>query len=581
MCGIAGMVAASVGQGASQSVARMMDALAPRGPDGEGLWSDPVSAVALGHRRLAIVGTGAEGSQPMESRDGRYVLTFNGMIYNYQTLAQEIGAPNLASDTGVLVEAIAHWGLQDCLPRLIGMFAFALWDRKEQSLHLVRDRYGQKPLMYATASGGLAFASTLDGLLPALSNPKINRQALSSFLALGCVPEARSIVDGVEKVQPGQAVTFHSGSITRATWFDQKTSFERPSPMPSIDSVVADHLIADVPVGLFLSGGIDSSTVAALASQQQPGLPAFTLGLSSPDLDESGPAAAIARALGLDHRVIPADTEKLAEALPRVVTALDEPFADEAALGTLLLSEAAHNQVKVVLTGDGGDEVFGGYTRHRHLPALKKFPRWTAPAVAAASRMASGHRARHLDKAAKALAAPSMAAAYQAQFGYWPQPFDQELWADQEDVRALDIAHYLPSDGFVKVDRTTMASGLEARPPLADQRLLMAALGNRETKDHPKQSLIHLATEKLDPALLNRPKAGFTLPTGDLLRGPLYTRLSGAVDGQDWSACGIQVDQALDRLAADDERAARPLYALLMLHLWSEKTGISLDPLDA
>ncbi|MCR9255391.1 MAG: asparagine synthase (glutamine-hydrolyzing) [Alphaproteobacteria bacterium] len=588
MCGIAGTLRLGGHAAVSPSriTAGMTEALAARGPDGEALWSDPEAGIALGHRRLAIVGTGAEGAQPLESRDGRYVIAFNGMIYNYRGLVAELAARgddvDGRSDTAVLVETIAAFGLEAALPRLHGMFSFALWDRRAARLTLVRDRFGQKPLCFHGDDRRVAFASTLDGLAPALTRPRVSPAGLRAYLALGCLPDPLSIVAGVEKVPPGGLVAFRAdGSVDRRQWYDREAALagaDATDLSTLIPDVAAEHLVADVPVGLFLSGGIDSTAIAALAARSQPGLPAYTLAFDRPELDESAAAGAVARALGLDHRLIRSGLADLAAALPRLVAAHDEPFADEASLPTLLLAEAAQSDVKVVLTGDGGDEALGGYTRHRHLDRLAGLPRGLAFLPRMARRFAgSPRRRRHLEKAADAMAAPGLRAAYVAQFGYWHTPDLPAVGWPEDGVRLLDLLHYLPHDGFTKIDRTTMASGLEARPPLADHRVLTAGYAARGSHSgHPKQVLIDLAARSLDPALLDRPKTGFTVPVADLLRGPLSVELAEALKAIPWEGWGLDAGGRRTALGRGDDAAARPLWALMMLGKWSEKTGIAL-----
>ncbi len=408
MCGIAGILDNSGARTPDELAAlarRMAEVQAHRGPDGSGVYADPEGGLALGHRRLAVLELGEAGAQPMASADGRFVLTYNGEIYNHFELRGQIdaaraysGRPALSwrggSDTETLVEALALWRPAEALTRCEGMCALGVWDRRERTLTLARDRMGEKPLYYAARGGRLFFASELAGLTAALDfTPVVDRSALALFLRLSCIPAPHSILSGVRKMPPGRLLTLRADNVTDsadlpepAVYWSLRDMAEAglAAPFAGSDDEALDALLerlrrsvrsrmqADVPVGALLSGGVDSSLVTALMVEAAGGrtVRAFTIGYDDAAYDESALAATVAKHLGAEHVALTFRTEDALRLVPELGRASGEPFADASFLPTLLVSKLTRGHVKVCLTGDGGDELFAGYNRHVHGAAL-------------------------------------------------------------------------------------------------------------------------------------------------------------------------------------------------------------------
>ena len=584
MCGICGFV--EVGgrstPAALESLVGAMNAtLAHRGPDGSGHWVHAPAGVALGHRRLAIIDVSASGSQPMLSRDGCIALSFNGEIYNYRALRRDLEAEGVqfrgSSDTEVLAEALARWGSEQTLGRILGIFAFAAWDTRGQRLILARDHLGVKPLYWGERAGGLMFASELKALraLPGWS-PAIDRDALAGFLRLGQVQGPASIYRGVHQLPPGTWLQWspREGTAVRA-YYDLRGVARAGAADPLggseqdardrleglIDGVLAEQMVADVPLGAFLSGGIDSSLVVALMQRRTPQpVRTFTIGFGQRGFDEAAHALAVARHLGTEHTELYVGERELLDLVPRLAEVYDEPFADASGLPTLLVCALARGQVTVALSGDGGDELFAGYNRHlwteRLWGAAARYPAWarrlaraalSAPPArlwdALAAPLPTGRRPRQvgdkLQKAARMLAHPTLAAAYGELRAVWPHPerlvrgagpvaAPPPLDPDLDTLTALQLADaltYLPDDILTKVDRASMSLGLEVRVPLLDPRIgalawrLPRALKVRD--GNGKWLLRQVLARHLPPALFERPKSGFTVPLDAWLRGPL------------------------------------------------------------
>ena len=399
MCGIDGFLdlqQSPRSEDLTDIVDRMTTTLMHRGPDASGSWVDPEAGIALGHRRLSIVDLTDAGAQPMHSASGRYVISYNGEIYNAVDLAHELTASGHQlrghCDTEVLLEAIDGWGLDRALERSNGMFAFALWDRRERRLHLVRDRLGEKPLYYGWMGDTLLFASELKSLRahPAFRG-SVDRDALAAYFRANCVPGPRSIYEGVRKLPPGSVLTIEAdrardrarAAVPVPYWsaFDAYIDDSRPAPVSDADAIDAvDELLldatrmrlrSDVPLGAFLSGGLDSSVVVALMQRHSTeAVRTFTIGSPSATYDEADRAAEIATRLGTDHTELTVTADEALAVIPRLARIFDEPFADSSQIPTLLMAELARRDVTVTLSGDGGDEVFGGYQRYRWVPKL-------------------------------------------------------------------------------------------------------------------------------------------------------------------------------------------------------------------
>lgn len=586
MCGITGFWARGDLADADARLARMMAPLARRGPDGEGAFVDRDAGVALGHRRLSILDLSDDGRQPMTSADGRLVMTYNGEVYNFRELRAELEARGARfrsrSDTEVMLEAISAWGLEPALARFVGMFALALWDRERRELTLVRDRLGIKPLYYASSARGLAFGSTLapverfDG-----ARRDVARDVLAAYLRRGCVPGERSILEGVERVQPGELVRFAAPDAPRRTrwWsaidvaraarrrgFDGDLADATDALDAALSTAVRDRLVADVPLGAFLSGGIDSSAVVALMQEVGGGRArTFSIGFTDPAYDESPHARAIARHLGTEHTELVVTPEVAWSVIPELPAMWDEPFADSSQIPTYLVSKLAREHVTVSLSGDGGDEVFGGYNRHVWGPRLwrrlRRLPRRLRGAGASAlAPLASARFAPLLDasvarlprraqvrlpsdklqKILSVLPARSERDLFEILTSHWPDaeavagydgPAPLSHWPDApelsyaERLMLADVVNVLPDDMLTKVDRASMAIGLEARVPLLDHRVYELAwslpfelkIGGGETK----RVLRRVLERRVPRALFERPKMGFGIPVGAWLVGPL------------------------------------------------------------
>lgn len=588
MCGIAGFWGSpGEGDGARQVLERMTGAIQHRGPDDEGFWLDPGPAIALGHRRLSIIDLSAAGHQPMCSVSGRYVIAFNGEIYNFPDLraAEEARSVRFRghSDTEVMLAVIERVGVVDATRSFVGMFAFALWDRGEQELHLVRDRLGEKPLYYGWAGGTLLFGSELKGLRahPAWEN-RVDRGALSAFMRYGYVPGPHSIHEGVRKVAPGGIVTIGAagrGPARETEYWSARESMERglANPAREADSdlvtrfdgllrrTVRQEMVADVPLGAFLSGGVDSSLVVALMQVESPRpIRTFTIGFEEAGFDEAPFARRVANHLGTEHTelyVTPAEARAVIPALP---TLYDEPFADPSQIPTFLVSRLARRAVTVSLSGDGGDELFGGYVRYamtrRLWSLLRLLPMWvrrgTSRLFARSARPHTGlaellaraaFRGRWSrdrgDRLAAVVAAGDVDQVYRAILSHWQNPSDVVLGGTEPimlpaesrgwprvpglDQRMMyaDTVSYLPDDVLVKVDRAAMAVSLETRAPFLDHRIAEEAWRvplNRHLRDGRGKWLLRSVLSRYLPTdMIDRPKMGFSVPIGAWLRGPL------------------------------------------------------------
>lgn len=634
MCGIAGYWLPGTRRDPREVLAALCDALAHRGPDGEGTWVDEAGGIGLGHRRLAVIAPGDEGRQPMVSRSGRWVVTFNGEIYNAPELAERLAAGGRrlrgGSDTEVLVEAVDAWGPEAALAELDAMFAFAAWDREERRLVLARDRLGEKPLVYAPLEGGLLFASEL-GALRAVDgfDAAVDPEAVALFLRFKYVPAPWTIHRGARKLEAGHLLEVRDGRIGEPIpyWsLADEVAAGAADPLDAAEvldrldgaltSSIRRRLRSDVPLGALLSGGIDSTLVATLAAEQldRP-LATFTIGSDDRDHDEAGHARAVASRLGAEHtELVVTAGDALAE-VPDLAGHWDEPFADSSQLPTLLVSRLARRSVTVVLSGDGGDELFGGYNRHLWLPrtwdrvgSLPGPVRRGAGRLLGSPRPATWDRAARLvperrrprllglkvDKLAGVLAAEDRAAAYGRLVSHWQDPgplagvdaepvtltHRQDRWPAAptfaEQLMAVDALTYLPDDVLVKVDRASMAHGLEARVPLLAPEVV--ALSTRmpiETKIRAgvgKWALRELIARRHPRELIDRPKSGFGVPIAAWLRGPLRPWAEDLLAARSLRDGGL-VDPTPVRAAWADHLGERrdrsyELWDVLMLASW-------------
>lgn len=624
MCGICGALspASPTAETLTSIGNAMADTLRHRGPDRGGVWADPASGLVLGHRRLSIIDLSDEGAQPMHSACGRWTIVFNGEIYNFQAIRCELAHSHEFrghSDTEVLLAAIREWGVRAALERCIGMFAFALWDRRRRRLLLARDRLGKKPLYYGWSGATLIFGSELKALRahPSFA-ADIDRASVALFLRHGYIPAPFSVYEGISKLPAGTTLTFDGTTAAplgepEPYWSARDTADAgMRDPFSGSEKEAADELhallqdavgirmVADVPLGAFLSGGIDSSLVVALMqAQTDRPVRTFTVGFDERGYDEAPAARAVAAHLGTDHTDIYVSPDEAQAVIPALPTIFDEPFADSSQIPTFLIARLARRHVTVALTGDGGDESFGGYGRyHAALSRWRRVSGVPAPirrlAGSALGAMAppDGRAARLAD----ALREGSAESLYRATVSLWTRPgalvglrteplsalTDRARWARQgnivERLMLLDTISYLPDDVLVKVDRASMATSLEARAPLLDHRVVELAwrlpLAMKVRDGSGKRILRQLLHRYVPPALVERPKAGFGVPIGSWLRGPLRQWADALLDPvrmRDEGLIRPEPVQAAWRglLAGKVENQGR-LWAVLMLQAWLE-----------
>lgn len=595
MCGFAGYWDYSAGQSKDQllnQATTMAATLRHRGPDHHGAWADPKAGVAFGFRRLSVLDLCATGYQPMHSADGQYVVVFNGEIYNCGPLRQDLEDHGHVfrgrSDTEVLLEAVSEWGLESSVKRFDGMFAFALWDSKMHQLHLVRDRLGEKPLYYGWVGKTLLFGSELKALrgYPGFE-ASVNHQSLLLYLHYGYIPTPHSVYDNFYKLPPATILSVGLGGTeletrSSAYWSAKELALRGVAePFPGstgeaiveLDRLLRDsvrlRMLADVPVGAFLSGGIDSSTVVSMM-QAEAGAPVktFSIGFQADSHNEAAHAKRVAEHLGTTHNEFLVTPEEAMAVIPKLPYIYDEPFADSSQIPTFLISRWAREQVTVSLSGDGGDELFGGYNRHAWVPRIwsnlgwlpKRIRRMIAtllntPALqvweALSERMRphllysgtpvqSGDK---LQKLAEVLTANDPMDMYFGLASHWRDPGSLLVKSTEvADVLGgssgsgdfsetalqmmyLDMVTYLPDDILVKLDRASMACSLEVRVPLLDHRLVEFAwtlpLSLKIRGGQGKWILRQVVHKYVPQNLVERPKSGFAIPLRQWLRGPL------------------------------------------------------------
>jgi len=656
MCGIAGVVARGLsGDGLRQIAGRLSGAIVHRGPDGAGEWVDDRVPVALVHRRLAIQDLSPLGHQPMLSGSGRYRIVFNGEIYNFKTLAAELGKAGFTfrggSDTEVMLAAFEYWGVEPAIKRFVGMFAFALYDNQENTLLLCRDRIGEKPLYYGWTQNGFLFSSELKSIHAAVGGAlKQDDSALAAYLRLGYVPSPHSIYSGIYKLVPGTTLAIDVADGSRPAGFSPYADCAPFSPrrywsvlavaqdgkrnlvqdeaeaIAGLDgllrSAVGDQCIADVPIGAFLSGGIDSTLVASImqAVNDRP-IDTFTIGFSEKEFDEAPYARKIAQHLGTSHHEFYISANDCLDLIPQLPVIWDEPFADASQMPALLVAKLARTAVTVCLSGDGGDEIFCGYNRYISTDRLwSRFGKVPRPLRASVGKGLGAISPSALDrlyklimrlrndsrtqanvglkvqKLAESLQLESINDVYRYLLSYWsdvnhlvaaaeaPSAMDQlpdpRLPHFIDNAMLWDQLGYLPDDNLVKGDRSSMAVGMELRLPLLDHRVIEYSwrlpLEMKNKQGVSKSILRQLLYRYVPRELIERPKMGFSVPIGAWLKGPL----------RDWAESLLRKEALeVSGLSASRIRAAwsehcegvrdhsNQLWTILMYQMWRSSSS--------
>ena len=654
MCGISGIFSeASRSAPIGDVLHRMIAAISHRGPDAAGIWEDTSCGLGLGHSRLSIVDLSPAGHQPMRSICDRYVIVFNGEIYNHQALREKLEAGSAEaitwrghSDTETLLQAISRWGLEQALKAAIGMFAFALWDRHHQTLTFARDRFGEKPLYYGWVDGGLAFASELKALqvVPGWKS-EVEPAVLEDYLRFGCVGGQKSIFKDLFKLPPGSTLTVSRSDIRNSvlpdprTWWsaiDAASSAKRNQPKlteeqaltsveRSLNSSVGRQMVADVPLGAFLSGGIDSSLIVALMQAQSTRqVKTFSVGFDDPRYDESGHAEAVAAHLGTDHTSLRATSQMALDLIPRLPALYDEPFADSSQLPTCLISRLTKEHVTVALSGDAGDELFGGYNRHVWVPRVwAKLSRMPLPMRRTLSRtlklgsaatydrmMALGSQVlpsryhirtfgEKLHKLADVLACSSEKELYGGLASMNRHP-EQLLRSEYRSGRSvgdlypvlagfnqlewmmlMDTLTFMTDDVLVKVDRASMASSLEVRAPFLDPDVYAAAWqlppDMRVRNGVGKWALRQVLYRYVPRELIDRPKMGFAIPLDEWLRGPLREWAEDLLSAQSVGSIPqldpVAIRRMWEQHLAGRGHFAQQLWCVLQLISWFRSWG--------
>lgn len=641
MCGIAGLYSFDPRPDRLQihkTVERMTQALRARGPDGGDVWQDPDCPLVLGHRRLSVIDLTDAGKQPMESPSGRFMITFNGEIYNFRDIRKELELSSdikLAgeSDTEVLLCALEQWGLEKTLQRIKGMFAFALWDRKARALHFARDRFGKKPLYVGWAGSNLVFGSELKALCahPEFSRD-VNRDALASYMRFGYVPAPLSMFARVVQVLPGTHISIDLGLLRAGQdllplmeyyWNPRDVVIgARENPIEkNNDAVVTEfesilshsvqeRMVSDVPLGAFLSGGIDSSTIVAMM-QKDVSVPVktYSIGFSESGYNEAEYAKEIAAHLGTEHHELYVSARDALDIVPHLPEIYDEPFADSSAIPTFMVSRFARESVTVALSGDGGDEMLGGYNRHitgpkawkmvNNIPAFmrKDFSamiRSVSPSTWDKMRRNRPQFGAHMHKFSEILEKHFEGDVYLSLVSNWQKPkslvmdggeiniplVDPDMQVEglgfSEAMMYWDALSYLNGDILTKVDRASMAVGLEARAPLLDQRIFdyvwRLPLDMKIREGQGKWLLRQVLNKHVPEEMYNRPKQGFSVPIAAWLRGDLKDWAEDLLDEHELKAQGllnyVQVREAWEEHQKGRGHHAGKLWCVLMFQAW-------------
>lgn len=651
MCGITGFLTRgglASGQMAA-NVQAMTERLSHRGPDDSGIWLDVDAGIALGHRRLSIIDISAAGHQPMVSASGRYILSYNGEVYNHLEIRDDLTSRGITfrgeSDTETLLAAVEAFGIEPMLEMSRGMFAFALWDKKDRVLTLARDRLGQKPLYYGWAGNSLLFASELKAMR---SHPQwvgaMNRDILPAYLRLSYVPEPFTIYKDIHKLRPGHLLTVKAGSggtiseqitpywsASEAATQGLQSELRNLSEAEATDQLeailgeaVEQRMISDVPLGAFLSGGIDSSLIVALmqAASSRP-VKTFTIGFEEADYDESPHATRVAQHLGTDHTELRLSPGDALEVIPDLPGMWDEPFADSSQIPTYFVSRMARQDVTVALSGDGGDELFGGYNRHVWGPAIwAKIRYFPLPLRRAAGRLIQAVSPATIDRAYGLLKTGSVSEQnHQSNVGFKAHKFSHALMSDNpaqlyrnlrsiwqnpealltgstlepdlpeldldkapgdsmaEKMMFCDLISYLPGDILTKVDRASMAVSLEARSPFLDHKVVEFSWCLPESfkiRSMGGKWIVRRLLEKYIPReITERPKAGFGLPIDSWLRTELKDWMLDHLSPERLASDGIfrpdKVQKIIDSHLSGKRDFQHQLWNFVMFQAWADQ----------
>lgn len=641
MCGIAGFWSnGTPSQEVGTSMARCIQS---RGPDDAGVWGGEVGYPVLAHRRLSILDRSLAGHQPMRSPCGRYVLVYNGEIYNHLDLREELAREGGEfdwygrSDTETLLAALRHWGVQGALERLNGMFAFALWDCAERRLFLARDRMGEKPLYYGCSGGIFLFGSELKALA---AHPEwqgqVDRNALALYMRYKCVPSPWSIYQGIKKLPPASYVVVRDQGrqISEPVYYWSLRTIaeegltsrggEPEELLNEFDELLQDsvrwRMVADVPLGAFLSGGYDSTAVASVmqANSSRP-INTFSIGFKEQGYDEATHARAVAEHLGTQHTELYVTPDDALAVIPKLPQIYDEPFAGSSQIPMFLVSQLARQSVTVALSGDGGDELFGGYNRHVVGPRVWNRVNWLPRsaryvlargirAMASAQRATERYLPSHaripqlgvkLDKLASAMGAASGPDFYRGLLSLWKRPEQlvlegcepagllerSEEWPDGAELRELmffwDMAGYLPDEILTKVDRASMAVGLEARVPFLDHRLVefswRVPTPYKVREGQGKWLLRKFLYRHVPREIMERPKKGFGVPIGEWLRGPLREWAESLLEERKLRSQGLfdsrPIRKSWEEHLQGKSSNEHELWAVLMFQAWLESAS--------
>lgn len=653
MCGITGMIQPDHSKDYwTDALNRMALTMSHRGPDDDGIWFDERSGVGLAHRRLSIIDLSEGGHQPMTSHSGRYVIAFNGEIFNFSDLRKSLHPEKIQwqgnSDTEVMLAAFDAWGIEKAVKRFIGMFAFAVWDKQKQRLYLCRDRLGIKPLYFSRIPNGLLFGSELKPIMKHPDfNPRIDRDALALFFRHSNIPAPFSIFQNTWKMLPGTILCISPEELRKDSWKPEPEAYwsaldvakagqKKPlsicfqEAVERLDFLLRDavrlRMISDVPLGAFLSGGVDSSTIVALMQAQSTRkVKTFSIGFHETGYDEAGYAKNVARHLGTDHTELYVSPEDAQQVIPELPALFDEPFSDSSQIPTYLLSKLTREHVTVCLSGDGGDEIFGGYNRHFLWESIWNVIRWIpVPARIACARIFQSVPPESWDsllyklisvlpkkfrldtpgdriyKLSEAITAKTPELMYRGFISHWKNPESIVIGSQEPFTRitdnhhdlhfrnfthkmmALDLITYLPDDILTKVDRASMGVSLETRVPILDHRVIEFAWSlplEMKVKNRQGKRILREVLYKYVPrTLIERPKTGFAIPLDTWLRGPLRDWAESLLDKRQMKEQGFLNPGPIHRKWAEHlsgrQNRQHEIWDVLMFQAWKKHYNI-------